>query len=49
MYSNIERNKTRVKTSLNRPTMGPTLKGPLMEVGGLGSYNIVTMDCLEPK
>ena len=25
------------KTSLNRPTMGPTLSSPFREVGGLGS------------
>ena len=28
------------KTSLNRPTMGPTLSGAFREVVGLGSWNI---------
>ena len=31
------------KTSVNRPTMGPTLNGPLREVVGLGSLNIITI------
>ena len=37
------------KTSLNRPTMGPTLAGPFREVIGLGSLNITAMDHLGPK
>ena len=31
------------KTSLNRPTMGPTLNGPFRKLVGLGSLNIITM------
>ena len=37
------------KTSPNQPTMGPTLCGPLREVVGLGSYNIVNSDHLGLK
>ena len=37
------------KTSLNLPPMGPTLGGPLREVIGLMSSNIVTMDHFGPK
>ena len=31
------------KTSLNRPTFGPALKGPFREVGGLGSKYIINL------
>ena len=32
------------KTSLNRPTIGPTLNDPSREMVGLGSKNIATND-----
>ena len=37
------------KTSLNQPTMGLILTGPLREVVGLGSKNTVMGDCMGPK
>ena len=35
------------KTSLNRPTMGPTLSGQFREVVGLGSQDIYIWDLNE--
>ena len=40
---------TSSRTSLNRPTKGPTLSGPFSEVVGLGSWNISISLRLGPK
>ena len=37
------------KTSINRPTMGPTFSGRFREMIGLGSSNVCMGDRLGPK
>ena len=37
------------ETSRNRPTLGPNLNGPFMEVVGSGSQNIIIMTAWDPN